>query len=92
MKQVAVLGAMIVKHIEENELDEAVGVGREKPQIWFVPDWPSDMNGDKYNTLPRTEQLLWDTREISKTEYDEIEKQVNEQYPKIGLSLAEITL
>jgi DNA-binding beta-propeller fold protein YncE len=38
MKQVAELGYYIIKHVEKFELDSSVGVGNNKPQIWFIPD------------------------------------------------------
>jgi tripartite motif-containing protein 71 len=38
MKQVGELGYYIIKHIEEFELDSSVGVGNNRPQIWFIPD------------------------------------------------------
>ncbi len=92
MKQAAVLGALIVRHIEDNDLDEAVGVGKTKPQIWFVPDWPSGMTSEKYGKLPKEQQVLLNVREISETDLNEIEKQVTEQYPRIGESLDQIVL
>jgi len=40
MNQVAEIGYFIIKYIEEFELDNAVGVGVQKPQVWFIPDNP----------------------------------------------------
>jgi len=92
MKQAAVLGVLIVKHIEDNELDEAVGVGKTNPQIWFVPDWPIDLTDDRYEKLTKEEKAALDTRETSKAELDEIQEKVAEHYPKIGINLREISL
>ena len=40
MVEVARLGVFIIKYIEKEDLtdNESVGVGNEKPQIWFCPD------------------------------------------------------
>ena len=50
MEQVAELGYFIIKYIEKFNLDLTVGVGINKPQIWFIPD-----NKDDYCATP--EQL-----------------------------------
>lgn len=92
MEQVAILGALIVKHIEDNELDEAVGVGKTSPQIWFVPDWPPEMTDEKYKSLQGSEKTVLDVREISQAELAEIQKKVDEEYAKIGGSLHDIRL
>jgi 20S proteasome alpha/beta subunit len=92
MKQAAILGALVIKHIEDNELDDAVGVGKTNPQIWFVPDWPSGMTPEKYESLPANEKTALDTREISQSDLDEIQRSADEQYVKIGKSLADIAL
>jgi 20S proteasome alpha/beta subunit len=92
MKQLAVIGCTILRHIEDNELEETVGVGKTKPQVWFVPDWPTDMTAERYKELPKERQVLLDTRQISTAELVEIEKGVTAIYPKIGESLGEIKL
>lgn len=92
MKQTAILGAMIIRHIEDNGLDEAVGVGKGNPQIWFVPDWPSEMTEEKYKGLPQPKRTLLDVRELSKDEVAETQKKVDEEYVKIGTSLCDIVL
>lgn len=38
MNQAAQIGYFIVKYIEEFELDTSVGVGNNKPQLWFIPN------------------------------------------------------
>jgi 20S proteasome alpha/beta subunit len=38
MEQVGELAYFIIKYIEKFELDNSVGVGSERPQIWFIPD------------------------------------------------------
>ena len=81
MKQVAVLGSLIIKHIEENELDEAVGVGNfGDPQIWFVADWPPK---DEFNKLTDEQKKDLETRQITEIERSEIGKKRDELYPKI---------
>jgi 20S proteasome alpha/beta subunit len=40
MEQVGELGYFIIKYVERFELDNSVGVGSEKPQVWFIPDDP----------------------------------------------------
>jgi hypothetical protein len=50
MEDVAELGYFIIKYIETNELDLAVGIGDKRPQIWFLP------NAFNANGKPRYEQ------------------------------------
>jgi hypothetical protein len=38
MKDVASLGYFNTKHIEDNKIHSAVGIGKYPPQIWFIPD------------------------------------------------------
>lgn len=38
MNEVAVLGYFIIKHIEDNKLHSAVGIEKNPPHIWFIPD------------------------------------------------------
>ena len=81
MKQVAILGALTIKHIEENELDEAVGTGRAgEPLIWFNADWPLQSEYDKLNDA---QKAVLQTREITEDERSEIRKKTEELYPKI---------
>jgi 20S proteasome alpha/beta subunit len=88
MKQAAVLGSLVIKHIEENELDEAVGLDKGgDPQIWFNPDWPPE---DDYNKLDDTQKAALQTRQATKDELGEIKKKTEELYPKIGESLSTI--
>jgi 20S proteasome alpha/beta subunit len=85
MMQVAVLGSLIIKHVDDNELDDAVGLGKEgRPQIWFNADWPSP---DEYDKLNDEQKKVLATREASNAEYDEIKKRAEEIYPKIEAGL-----
>lgn len=38
MREAAILGWFIIKHIEDNKLHSAVGVNGDSPHIWFIPD------------------------------------------------------
>jgi len=38
MKEFAKWGYFIIKHIEEYRIDDKVGVGKERPQIYFIPN------------------------------------------------------
>ena len=90
MKQVAVLGSLIIRHIEENELDEAVGLGKEgKPQIWFNADWPL---AEEFDKLDDAQKKALSTREVAIEEQTEIQKRVEELYPKLEENLKGITL
>ena len=47
MRDVAELGCFIIKVIERFQLDESVGVGELKPQVWFVPDNPPNVQTEE---------------------------------------------
>jgi 20S proteasome alpha/beta subunit len=53
MEQVAELGYFIIRYIEKFELDSSVGVGSEKPQVWFIPDTgqPMEQSGAVLDTF-----------------------------------------
>lgn len=52
MQDVAELGYLIIKYIEKLHLNDMVGVGDGKPQVWFVPDEP------KQNPFQAANELL----------------------------------
>lgn len=63
MLQVAELGFFVIKYIEEFRLDNTVGVGEGRPQIWLIPEamFPSDATPEQkaqLNPHPPTEQEL----------------------------------
>jgi len=37
MEQVAEIGYFIIRYIEDNDLDNSVGIGKHKPLVWFIP-------------------------------------------------------
>lgn len=47
MKEVAVLGCFVIKTIEDFQLDESVGVGEKRPQVWFIPDNPPTVDTEE---------------------------------------------
>jgi hypothetical protein len=51
MCQIGELGYFIIKYIEKFELDQTVGVGSKKPQIWFIPDEGVDHPADEDESL-----------------------------------------
>jgi 20S proteasome alpha/beta subunit len=56
MLQVAELGFFIIKCIQEFELDSTVGIGKEYPQIWLVPNLQVAQGAnaeDRELTVPR---------------------------------------
>ncbi len=83
MKDVAVLGTCIIKIIEEAELDESVGI-KGKPQIWYIPDEPEEVD---YTKLSDPEKEVLATREITGKTLDEIMKSANDLYTKIENSI-----
>lgn len=90
MKQVAVLGSLIIKHIEDNQLEEAVGVGKAgDPQIWFISDWPPT---NEFTKLTDEQKKDLETRQITETERSEIKKKTDELYPKIEEGVKAIVL
>jgi hypothetical protein len=62
MQEVAELGYFIIRYIERFQLDNTVGVGNERPQIFFLPDnAPADASTEeqaKYNLHPADSILL----------------------------------
>lgn len=55
MYEVAQLGYLVIKVIEEFELDSTVGVGEGHPQIWFLPHNPPE---ETDQLLPRDERTI----------------------------------
>lgn len=81
MREVAILGWAILKIIEENALDEAVGVKEEVPQIVFVPDWETDLDLDK---LPVEQKNKFATRQIRGEELKTIFTDTQRVYSEIN--------
>jgi 20S proteasome alpha/beta subunit len=46
MEQFAKLGYFIIKYVEDFRLNQAVGIGYDHPQIWFIPDGYSERSRD----------------------------------------------
>lgn len=46
MKEVAELGYFIIKYVEKYSLDLSVGVNKDKPQVWFIPDNEANYSAD----------------------------------------------
>jgi 20S proteasome alpha/beta subunit len=69
MKQSAVLATCAIKYIEKDEITKNVGVGTNKPQIWFIPD------GDKTREVLSEElKCIMDDAD---TKYQEMYKQLH---------------
>jgi 20S proteasome alpha/beta subunit len=74
MNEAAELGYLVVRYIERNELDNSVGVGLEKPQVWFIPNTgqPKEQSGDlldgfEERSLKRLEKMASDVSDLWKT-------------------------
>lgn len=81
MKEVAILGTCVIKIIEENDLDEAVGIKEHPSQIWFIPDWVGNV---RYEELEEAEQRKLDTREVLESELTEIMVAATQLYNTIN--------
>jgi hypothetical protein len=59
MERAAEIGWFIIKYIEDHKIHSSVGVGKEMPQIWFVPDNERDTNRHKidYQITPQQNNL-----------------------------------
>jgi hypothetical protein len=53
MKDVARIGAFIIKYVEKEKLHDGIGVGDQEPQIWFVKDgeMPKEIIGKELQVL-----------------------------------------
>lgn len=67
MKEAAAVGYFIIKYIETFELDLSVGIGKNSPQIWFVPN-----NQNDYQASP---QLLEELDNLTTARLDTFKKQ-----------------
>jgi len=76
-KRAAEIGWFIIKYIEDHKIHSSVGVGKDIPQIWFIPNNEGDENGQKrdYQITPTKEPLIYKRmkRRITKM-YNENEK------------------
>jgi hypothetical protein len=53
MEQVAEIGHLIINCIEKFELEDSVGLGKNEPMIWFIPD-----NSDEDYLLVESSELM----------------------------------
>jgi 20S proteasome alpha/beta subunit len=90
MRQAAVLGCFIIQHIEENELDQGVGIGNDdRPQVWFNATWPSP---EEYKVLSPANKIALEVREVSGEELGEIVKSASALHEKLEAALDGISL
>jgi len=90
MRQVAILGCAIIQHIEENELDEGVGVGNDNlPQVWFNANWPSQRD---YELLSPEARRALEVREVKEDELLAIYKSASDLHGRLEKTLTEISL
>jgi 20S proteasome alpha/beta subunit len=83
MRQAAIIGWFIINHIEQNALDDGVGIGKYPPQIWFTPHQPLN---EEFEKMPEEEQARYEVREIVGIELNELYndvKQMGEAYERI---------
>lgn len=76
MKQVAELAYFIIKYIQEEDLDNSVGVSNvppnDKPQVWFIPHNPRDVKEENV-IRPANEQELQTMEIKSKAMLDKLQ-------------------
>lgn len=90
MRKVAILACAIIQHIEENELDQAVGVGNENlPQVWFNANWPKP---EDYEVLSQEAKNALEVREVTGDELEGIIKGANELQADLEIAIQGITL
>jgi 20S proteasome alpha/beta subunit len=90
MRETAVLGCMLIQHIEEEELDQGVGVGNNNlPQVWFNATWPPEK---EYAALSPEAKRALEVREVVGEELQGIVKDAGVLHNKVEKALEVISV
>jgi 20S proteasome alpha/beta subunit len=85
MERAAEIGYFIIKYVEEFRLHSSVGIAKNPPQIWFIPDNEIDNHGEKtdYEVSPdnRPEQFEKIKRNVLKS-FKKYERQIGNLFNK----------
>jgi 20S proteasome alpha/beta subunit len=73
MRKAAELGYFIIKYIEHYHLDNSIGVGKEKPQIWFIH------NTNEVIEL-KDERVLNELENTTKARIDKFERNIRDVF------------
>ena len=79
MKQVAELGYFIIRYIEQFRLDLHVGLNRNHPQIWYIPD--------RYRENKQHKVIANDDRQPKPIELDRMRTRVDKRLRKYEADL-----